>query len=352
MPQFNVQATASVLGYVACILLLGGFVLLLAGTGILDIKAITIAKGRKTVVVGLLMILLGIGGLLFDMVVLPPTPTELAGVTFTPTVTSVPPTSTPTSPPSPTATPVLPTDTLVPTSTPRPAATPVPPTDTPMPTATLRPTPTPTPTMDADPTVYDNFNNPAFDGEWNTGLWTYGDKCNPANTLVKQKDGILMISRQLDNPCGLDTLRPRTWTIDQVGFVEAKLMLDGNIEASEWGDVGIGVYGLVNGDEWWTVCYILGKQQEGDARAGCNTIDYEGHDLAVQYNSWHTMRFEINPDTAVISYFVDGQQIDAYVHADPEAFKKTQFKVPVYVWSLGGGLVTGYIDDVRIGPVQ
>ena len=145
MPQFSIQANASVLGYVATILLIGGFVLLLAGTGILDIKAITIAKDRKTVVFGLLMILLGIGGLLFDIVPRP-TPTEVAEVTLTPTLTPAPPTSAPTNTPLPTATPMPPTDTPVPTSTTEPTATPVPPTDTPVPpTAIPVPKSTPTP---------------------------------------------------------------------------------------------------------------------------------------------------------------------------------------------------------------
>ena len=92
---------------------------MLAGIGILDIRAVTIAKGRKTIAFGVLMILLGIGGLLFDMVGLPPAPTELAGVTTTPTATPAPPTS-PTSTPLPTATPMPP------------PATPVPPTPVPV----------------------------------------------------------------------------------------------------------------------------------------------------------------------------------------------------------------------------
>jgi len=69
MLEFSFQAQVSSLGCVAISFLLGGFVLLLVGVGIiLDIKAISIARGRKTTTIGLLMILLGIGSLLFDMV--------------------------------------------------------------------------------------------------------------------------------------------------------------------------------------------------------------------------------------------------------------------------------------------
>jgi hypothetical protein len=92
-----------------------------------------------------------------------PTPTAVAEAT--------PPAATSIARPRPTATPIAPTSTpLTPTDTPLPpTATPVPPTNTPVPTAT----PQPTPTMDADPTVYDNFNNPANDGSFNQSQWEY-----------------------------------------------------------------------------------------------------------------------------------------------------------------------------------
>ena len=133
-----------------------------------------------------------------------------------PTFTPLPPTDTPVPP---TATPVLPTDTPVPTSTPRPTATPVPPTNTPVPTAT----PQPTPTMDADPTVYDNFNNPANEGGYNTDLWELWHLAG----RVAQQDGVLMFTQRGKPEDGtyLGARKDYDVSLDSPTFFEARLML-------------------------------------------------------------------------------------------------------------------------------
>ncbi len=54
---------------------------------------------------------------------------------------------------------------------------------------TLPATPVPTATIDSDPTVYDNFNNPAFDGSWNTELWSVERGSIGTSAQVIQQDG-------------------------------------------------------------------------------------------------------------------------------------------------------------------
>lgn len=49
----------------------------------------------------------------------------------------------------------------------------------------------PTATIDTDPTMYDNFNNPAFDGKVDTNLW------RPSVTspsYIEQREGVLVSS--------------------------------------------------------------------------------------------------------------------------------------------------------------
>ncbi len=225
------------------------------------------------------------------------------------------------------------------------------PTATPTSTRTPRPTPTPTATIDADPTVYDNFNNPAFDGKWNTGLWSHGYDSNSSNMLIEQQNGILTMSRPVINNGGLDAINPRyQWKIDEIGYIEAKLMLDSNIQASE-GDIGIGI----SGHNWWLNCSIYSKKDSGNswAWANCSTSDnYSADGFTVDPNSWHTMRLEIDPDTANISLFVDGQQFGRYVSGDLNTFKESEFTIGLRAWSKDGGVVTGYLDDVKIGRVK
>jgi formylglycine-generating enzyme required for sulfatase activity len=219
-----------------------------------------------------------------------------------------------------------------------------------MPTNTPHPTLTPTATIDADTTVYDNFNNPAFDGGWNVGLWTSRTGF-PGNTTIEQKNGILMISRWSPHSGILRAVRPLGWTIDKLGFVEAKVMLDVNIEASI-GSAGIGI----DTSNWWLFCEISGRRQDVYALANCKTDEsdavygaYSANGFEVQYDTWHTVRFEINPDTAAISFFIDDQQIGSYIPTAPETFKETPFSLLVDAYSKDGGLVTGYFDDVRVG---
>jgi hypothetical protein len=164
---------------------------------------------------------------------------------------------------------------------------------------------------------------------------------------MEQKNGILTISRQSPGNGGLNALRSGLWRIDQIGFVEARLMLDSNIQASE-GDIGIG---MQTGD-WWLNCSIYSRRGAGDAWATCaDSEDHPRSGLSVQYNSWHTMRFEVNPNTAAISLFADGQQIGGFVPTNPDGFKKAQFNIGLSAWSKDGGVITGYIDDVRIGSL-
>jgi len=104
-----------------------------------------------------------------------------------PTATPVAPTFTPLPPMD---TPVPPTATPVPTSTPRPTDTPVPP------TVTSAPTSTPRPTATSVLTYYDDdFNTPAFDGAYNTGLWSRVEGRPLQAPTVEQRDGVLVVSQ-------------------------------------------------------------------------------------------------------------------------------------------------------------
>jgi len=200
--------------------------------------------------------------------------------------------------------------------------------------------------------LYDDFNNSAFDGGWNTGLWS--DTSYPGITSIKQESGSLIISRQSPESSILRSLRPGKWTIDQLGFVEAKVMLDSNIKASS-GSVGIGIDNFTS-PTWWLFCEISSRLGDVEAWANCKTDEdasvhgiYSANGLSVQYNTWHTMRFEINPDTAAILFYIDDQQIGSFIPIAPETFKETQFSLLLNVHSKDGGLVTGYFDDVRVG---
>lgn len=227
------------------------------------------------------------------------------------------------------------------------SATPVPTKKlTPTSTNTPRPQATPMPTIDADPTVYDNFDNPVFDGKWNTGLWSlFSDS---GNVNVHQQDGILTISRRVADTGGLETRGLQTWKMDDFSFVEAKVKLDSDMEASS-GAIGIEIDGFVDGNWWWLTC-MISSNKESLAQANCQAIDnYSADGFSVQYDTWYTIRVKTDPDASTLTFFVDNREIGTYTPSDWEAFKNAELGIQLLTWTLDGGLVQGYLDEIRIG---
>ncbi|NJN99211.1 MAG: hypothetical protein HC875_36520 [Anaerolineales bacterium] len=225
------------------------------------------------------------------------------------------------------------------------APPPPPPTATPAPTPTDQSPPplTPTPTIPGL-WLFDDFENPDNDGKFDEGLWNYFSEAGNATT-VEQKNGSLTLSHQSPDNGGLNYYGP--FRIDEIGFVEARLKLDSNIKVSG-GNINFNIWNY----DWWLACAIHGKQEDSDGWANCTTSDdYEGNGVTVSYNSWHTMRFEVNSDTTV-SFFLDNHYIGTYTPPDKEAFKQTQVTFALAVNSGVDGLITGSIDDVRVGKAQ
>lgn len=234
------------------------------------------------------------------------------------------------------------------------------PTVTPKSTSTPRPAPEPTATIDADPSVYDNFNNPANDGIFNQSQWRYwGELSNQ----IFQRDGILITT--LNEESG-----NRTWTtlaaqkysytsLDFFAsgptFFEAKLMLDPTVRGQGNIQLHISADDLGGVGSWFVECGI-----NEIAWANCYNSFFpfrEGHffDISgkqVGHGEWHTFRIEINPDTMTVTYYIDGQLGGSHTPPDANLIKTGKFTVGIGNWREStDGIITGYIDDVRIGPV-
>jgi len=200
------------------------------------------------------------------------------------------------------------------------------------------------------------------------GLWGYvfGDS-NSTNTPVEQKDGVLVLSYQKlaqgDGDGILRTINPVERKIDEIKFFEAKFMLDNQFQVSD-GSIGT-IIEMAGGDDswWWFNCHLWGSQGSSEVWADCNVDNVVNMDKGVDLSSagsqpvksgvWYTFRTEIDPDTAAITFYLDGTQIGNYVPDNPDIFKNGTFFLGVTVLTNdSSGLMTGYIDDVRIGQVQ
>jgi hypothetical protein len=272
-----------------------------------------------------------------------------------PTATRPPLTAVPTSIPLPMATLVLPTDTSVPTDTPWPTATPVPSTATP--TRTSQPTPTSTATIDADPTVYDNFNDPAYNSSYNQKLWKYGDTY--PEPQVVQQNGILVITSTSGSGGDLRMRHYNNVSLKQATsnartFFEAKLMLGAegegsvHIKISDGSDSLTTVHGFsscgIDKSGWASCYYTAWPPQEGYGY-------FDAEKRLADYESWHTFRIEIDPSTLTFFYYFNGQVVGSYTPVNAEALKQARYSFKVGVYA-NGEFVTGYVDDVRIGQLR
>jgi hypothetical protein len=277
---------------------------------------------------------------------------------FTPVSTQLPDASA-TPMPADLAAPAIPAEAPTATDTAVPAR-PLTPTNTP--TSTLAPTPTPAPTetrprptatIDADPLVYDNFNNRVYDGSYNPNQW--GAR---ANTAISQRDGALTMA--VTAPNGAMNLNARQYTgvaLDKPIFLQAKLRF---APGQSGGFIALRIEGEKAGNfyAWystlWGGDYGGGSSCFTNMNTGPNWKETRLGTAAANPQDWHTIRIELDPATMTFVCYIDNQKVYAGVPPDSAvAFKDAKFTLYAVVAnnSSSGGGVVGYLDDVRIGPV-
>ena len=194
--------------------------------------------------------------------------------------------------------------------------------------------------------MYDNFDNPAFDGNWNSERWRLENSVTLENTIIEQRNRALNLSRQQSGAGILET--SREWRGQEIGFVEGTVYMDSRTDPSI-GSVGLSIAGLVDDKWWWLGCGIETNEEPNSPQALCRSSDgYTSSGIDVQYNSWHTIRIEVDSDSANMTLFIDGMKAGTYPHPNPESFKQSLLRIQLVAWSRNGDLVTGKFDDIRI----
>lgn len=190
-----------------------------------------------------------------------------------------------------------------------------------------------------------DFNDSSDEGKRPGSPWNDTLISDQAKTIVEQRDHALMLSIQSSPEAVFEGLY-LPLKLNEIDSLEGKLKLSENIESAN-GTVGMG---MDFGSGW--LHFDVRSHEGGDgATIGCITSDgFGSRAVSVPYDSWRTLRLEIDPDTAAISCFVNNMLVGRYVPspADLEKFKQTTLYFQLYSWSADGGLVTGYIDDVKI----
>jgi len=211
--------------------------------------------------------------------------------------------------------------------------------------------------IDADPTVYDNFNNSAYDGKINESLWNF--YMDNRTGQIYQKDGVLVLS--LDEipswsedyyvGIGLSS-RMYNYIIANPTFFESKFKLDSPQTGAVYlnivfdstpvlGDVSGCTFGF--GDKQAAfICGFFGERSSF----------YNTQQVLVDYGTWHTARIEVDPATMKFTYYFDGEFVDSYIPANAEELKKAEAHFDVGIGSQYTEASIGYIDDVRIGQIE
>jgi len=202
-------------------------------------------------------------------------------------------------------------------------------------------------TAPADPTLYDDFSNSAFDGTFSPELW----EARPSSAAIQQGNGRLTLMSPDGRIVDLGAKKRLIFLSPQ--FLEADLMLDGEFHN---GVVRLSLGSdLQSGESWGAECLI-----NPDGYASClYSFDEEwpgsyttpyGRD--VDFDTWHTLRIEFDPPKGLIAYFLDGQLIGSLIPEQIDLLMGSTMHFWVGVLADAGVPVVGYADNIRTGTLE
>lgn len=215
-----------------------------------------------------------------------------------------------------------------------------------------------------DPTIYDRFDNPAYDGAFNPLLWSPSN--NDMLVQFRQQSGALVVTNTPSaNPTGESLMvnRPRFRRWQQVQRIQARLKVSSD-RSGNWSPVGIVTYAdEINGHTWFASCTLGGSANSSQASFSCGIFIHQGNsypseywtpEVLVDYGSWHTARIETDPYTANVRFYLDNTLIGSHTPTDAAALVgNDQLQVAITVWGAeANSSATRYVDDVRITPAQ
>ena len=191
--------------------------------------------------------------------------------------------------------------------------------------------------------IFDNFGFKVFDTKWNESTWAeVGSGSN-----IEQLDGILILSREVEGFGGLEA-HQRKWLLSQINFVESRLMLSRDIQTLA-GDIGFEINTDIDGNKWFVKCGIQGGQSKNTASILCNTADgFSTTAVKASYGTWCLVKFEVDSENGMITFFVDGQNVGKYLPQDISKLKNAEYSLVLFGSSSNNGFLAGSFDYVQL----
>ncbi len=209
-------------------------------------------------------------------------------------------------------------------------------------TSSSSPTSTP---VKSESSIYDDFNNPEFDGKLNLSHWSVAGYSNAGE--IYQQDGVLVLSDVANSGGEGFSLSLKDWKEPSFSSFQVKVKLSGEHTGSE-GNV------TLNADSWathdipgyWSELGI-GYQGTNTARIHTQFGDSSGFVATnAKFDTWFTLRVEFDSNTNTFGYFIDNQLFSTHTLPTPDG--NIQFKPVIQLWHKNGTSVSAQIDDVVI----
>lgn len=215
-----------------------------------------------------------------------------------------------------------------------------------------------------NPYLYDDFNDPAYDGAWNPDLWswaTYSDSW----AKMQQQNGALVVWNITPSTAGGAQLlmrRPPLRSPQRLWFIEARMKISSDRDGGH-SSVELKGHTTVNGHGWTAVCGLGGTPNSAQASFNCGLMVYQGENLvfeykttvaAIPYDAWHVARIEMIPGTSELRFYLNDTLLGAHVPDDAEGLKQiTEMRPNIQLWNGNANATsTRYVDDVRITPAR
>lgn len=213
------------------------------------------------------------------------------------------------------------------------------------------------------PDLYDNFEDTFFDGKVNPSLWEISG--NPRGEAT-QLNGTLIIqtnSKEDDGNFALYTANPRTVSYQNLEYMEAKFKLDSRT-AGKGSFLKMQAVTVFDQKVWWIECKFT-NSTTAYPDASCNLLEgsfladgspiysYETEHIPCSYDTWHKIRFVLEPNTGRVRFYLNNDLIGESAFSSVSAMKNLGgFSLQIGSWISPEDKMLGYVDDVKIGMAK
>jgi hypothetical protein len=194
-----------------------------------------------------------------------------------------------------------------------------------------------------DDSLYDNFDNPTYEGSFDSTLWIPRGDC----TEVAQDDGAMVFQSN----CEL-VVRPTFVTFDQLELFEARVKVASDHTGEAVTQEIIFDTNDLPGGDWWAFCGIIADSEGVKSFFNVVNVGLDEFDIhqtrPAEYDRWHTIRLEVDLDTVTFSCTVDDQLLGSVVPKNAPLLQEARFERILQAARVSGAFATSSVDYVRV----